>query len=346
MKNIFALVIISAIASINFAFAQKKQKELVLSFNKNCKFKIVQFTDVHFKYNSFRSDSALVLMKSVIVKEEPDLVVLTGDIVCSKNTREAWISLSKIFTETKTPWAVTLGNHDIEYELTGKEIMNVLSGLPYCLTINGPKDISGNGNYVLKILSSKSKETEALLYFLDSHSGLDSKKNMGSYDWIKFDQVDWYREQSSKFTKQNGGNPYPALAFLHIPLPEYNEVLKLESTKGIYKEKVCCPAINSGMYLAMFESKDVMGMFTGHDHDNNYIGCLRGICMAYGQSSGRQCYGKIGRGARVIELYEGKREFDTWILNLYECDRDKDIWKRKEYKRELFVSYPKMFEQK
>jgi len=101
------------------------------------------------------------------------------------------------------------------------------------------------------------------------------------------------------------------------------------------------------MYAAMLESKDVMGMFVGHDHDNNYIGCLRGICMAYGQASGRQCYGKIGRGARVIELYEGERKFDTWVLNLYECDRDQDIWKPMDASRQKhLVSYPDSFVEK
>ena len=50
----------------------------------------------------------------------------------------------------------------------------------------------------------------------------------------------------------------------------------------------------------MYECGDVMGIFAGHDHDNNYIGCMHGICLAYGYKSGRQSYGKIGRGVRVI----------------------------------------------
>lgn len=54
------------------------------------KFKIVQFTDIHFQCDSYRSDSALILMKQVIQKEKLDLVVLTGDVVCSKNAVKAW----------------------------------------------------------------------------------------------------------------------------------------------------------------------------------------------------------------------------------------------------------------
>jgi len=346
MKKIIPGLSFMLILFIN-VMAKGDNPQHVLRFNEQGKFKIVQFTDIHFQYNSFRSDSALLMMKMVLEKEKPDLVVLTGDVVCSKNTHQAWLSLSKVLIEAQIPWAVTLGNHDTEYELTGKEIMETISGLPYSLSTKGPENISGNGNYILRVHSSQSSDTEALLYFFDSHSGFHPETNLGSYEWIKFDQIQWYREQSNIFTKENDGKVYPALAFFHIPLPEYNEIIGLKTTVGTYKEKVCCPDINTGMYAAMLESKDVMGMFVGHDHDNNYIGCLRGICMAYGQSSGRQCYGKIGRGARVIELYEGERKFDTWVLNLYKCNRDRDIWKpSKSYQQDYFVSYPGSFIEK
>lgn len=321
----------------------------VLHFNADGKFKIVQFTDVHFQYDSYRSDSALVLMKTVIEKEKPDLVVLTGDIVCSKNTVKAWLALSQVLIDAKVPWAVTLGNHDAEekYETSKDEIMKTIVGLPYNLTKSGPENISGKGNYILEVKASSSDETAALFYFFDSHMGFHPKGELGSYEWIGFDQIAWYREQSSAYTRKNGGNPYPALAFFHIPLPEYKEVIGKNTTVGIQEETVCSPDLNSGLYTAMLESKDVMGMFVGHDHNNNYIGCLRNICLAYGNVTGRQCYGKIGRGARVIKLYENARKFDTWILKLYECDRDKDIWiPTNDDQRKFFVTYPGSFEEK
>jgi predicted MPP superfamily phosphohydrolase len=64
------------------------------------------------------------MMKTVIAIEKPDLVVLTGDIVCSKNTAKAWISLSKVCIDAKVPWAVMLGNHDPQDELTWYEDFN------------------------------------------------------------------------------------------------------------------------------------------------------------------------------------------------------------------------------
>jgi hypothetical protein len=342
MKKI--IVVIFMLTTSILSFSATKNPKPVLKFNANGKFRIVQFTDVHFQYDSYRSDSALVIIKKVIASEKPDLVVLTGDIVCSKDTRKAWLSLAKVLIDAKVPWAVTIGNHDAEYELAKHQIMETIVGLPYNLTENGPADVAGNGNYVLKILSSSSTETAALLYCLDSHMGFHHETDMGSYEWFDCSQIEWYRKQSSKYAKQNGGKPMPALAFFHIPLPEFKEVIGKHTTVGVKKEEVASPDINSGMYAAMLESKDIMGIFVGHDHNNDYIGCLRNICLAYGNVTGRQCYGDIGRGARIIDLYENDRKFDTWILKLYECDRDKDIWfPITDRKPKYFVTYPDSF---
>jgi hypothetical protein len=342
-KTIGFLVAAMTLISL-LSWGQNNKSTPLLRFNKNGKFKIVQFTDIHFQYNSYRSDSVLLLMRTVIEKEKPNLVILTGDIVCSKNTSLAWLDVSEVMIDAKVPWAAVLGNHDAEfkYNITKKQIFETIVGLPYNLTQRGPKDISGEGNYILEVKSSKSNNIAALFYFFDSH--MYPEEGLGRYDWIKFDQIAWYREQSKSYSTKNGVNPYPALAFFHIPLPEYKEVISKSTTVGVQKETICSPDINSGMYAAMLECKDVMGTFVGHDHNNNYIGCLRNICLAYGNVTGRQCYSEIGRGARVIELYEGERKFDTWVLKLYDCDRDKDIWTpTHDYEKKFFVTYPDSF---
>jgi predicted MPP superfamily phosphohydrolase len=163
------------------------------------------------------------MMQKIIAGEKPDLVVLTGDVVCSKNTVKAWGKLSEILTDAKIFWAVTHGNLNAQHELTKPQIMQTIVGLPYNLTENGPKNVSGNGNYTLKIRSQKSNKTEAVLYFIDSQMGFHPKTNIGSYEWIDFSQIEWYRSQSNKFTGENNGSPLPALVFFHIPLPEYKE---------------------------------------------------------------------------------------------------------------------------
>jgi len=344
MKKVFAIICLifsSAILSVSYG------QTPVLKFKAGKKFRIIQFTDVHFRGDSYRSDSALVMIEKMIRAEKPDLAVFTGDIVTSVNTMKAWQTFSDAISKLRVPWALILGNHDIEGEITGKQIMDILAKKPYSLTQNGPQNIAGNGNFFLKVQSSGSTKTAALLYFFDSHSGFKTKTDRGEYEWIAFNQVEWYRQQSEKLTKENGGKCYPALAFFHIPLIEYKEVVGKPTTFGNQNEGVSSPDVNTGMYAALLECGDVMGTFVGHDHNNNFIGCLRNICLAFGQSSGRQAYGSIGKGARIIVLYEGQRKFDTWTLKWYDCDRDKDIWTPvADRNPQNFVTYPDSFQEK
>ena len=68
------------------------------------------------------------------------------------------------------------------------------------------------------------------------------------------------------------------------------------------------------MFTAMKEAGDVMGVFVGHDHDNDYAVMWHGILLAYGRyTGGNTVYNHLPNGARVIVLKEGQRTFDTWI---------------------------------
>ena len=72
--------------------------------------------------------------------------------------------------------------------------------------------------------------------------------------------------------------------------------------------------MNSGAFLSFVEMKDIMGAFTGHDHDNDFIGINRGIALGFGRCTGAEAYGRLPRGGRVIDLTEGKRKFDTYVV--------------------------------
>src|SRR5690606_29749559 len=157
------------------------QEMPVLKFNANSKFKIVQFTDIHIQYDSYRSDSTWAMMKIVIEREKPDLVVITGDVVGSDNRKRAWLKVAQVMIDAKTPWAAMLGNHDAEFELNKQQTMKAIVGLPYNLTINGPEEVAGEGNYVLPIQSSKSQKTAALCYIFDVSATNDLPENHSGF---------------------------------------------------------------------------------------------------------------------------------------------------------------------
>ncbi len=289
------------------------QAQNLLKFNKNGEFKIVQFTDVHFKYGNPASDIALKRINEVLETERPDLVVLTGDIVYAAPADTAMRTVLSCVSSHKIPFVVTFGNHDNEQGKTRAELYDVIRSMPY--NIQPDRGNVESPDYILPVESFDGKKDAALLYCLDSHS-YSKLPDVKGYDWLTFDQVNWYRYQSAWYKEKNGGKVLPALAFFHIPLPEYNEAASDENAIlfGTRMEKACAPSLNSGMFTAMKESGDVMATFVGHDHDNDYSVMWKGILLAYGRFTGGNTeYNHLSNGARVIVLKEGERSFVTWI---------------------------------
>ena len=327
---------------LGFAHAEAPKDKL--QFAENGKFKIAQFTDTH--YNSDKKDvciEAVRLIEETLDAEKPQIALFTGDIVVGGKTQEAWNDILAPCVERKIPYAVVLGNHDDENtKLSRREIVEYLSGLPFSVTQPGPKDIFGASNYVLEVFDGD--KLANLLYCLDSNSYPQPRAD-GIYDWFHDDQIAWYKKQSETYTKQCS-MPVPALAFFHIPLNEFGEMvhhqaflavggMKEYAPENILRtrkdnrmnsettiigqrfERECPGSLNSGMFYAMWRQKDIMGVFVGHDHVNDYIGLYQGIALGYGRWSGtKTTYGERNmiHGSRLIELSrDGGRSFRTWI---------------------------------
>lgn len=291
-------------------------QDIKLSFNNDNKFKIVQFTDLHLVYNDPRSDAAFECINNVLEKEHPDLIILTGDMIYSKPAADNMRNLCTYISRFKIPFAITFGNHDNEQGLSNEELLKIAKESPYCIATS-EKGITGNSNYVLEIKAHDSNINKALLYCIDSNQ-YSQLKNRGveGYDFIHKDQINWYINKSNDYTVRNNGIPLPSLAFFHIPLPEYNQAASDENAAmyGIRREKACAPLLNTGMFAAMKEQGDIMGIFVGHDHDNDYAVNWYNVLLAYGRfSGGKTEYSHMTNGARIIELTEGKRIIDTYI---------------------------------
>ena len=289
-----------------------------LQFKKDKSFKILQFTDVHYKPGVIASDTAIMLINEVLDLEQPDFVVFTGDIAFAPPVDKAYDTVLEPVIERKIPWAYVNGNHDDEQGWTRTQIMDYLVTKPYCLALHGDKNLKGEGNYIIELRAADDKDKIAFLfYFLDSGSYNEQHPAVGwSYDWFSYEQIDWYRKQSNAYTKENGGAPHHALAFFHIPLAEYPLLsANRDHIIGHKNERECNGKINTGMFSAMLEAGDVRGTFVGHDHDNDYIGNYMGIALAYGRySGGRTVYNNLGlNGCRIINLTEGERKFSTYI---------------------------------
>ena len=296
---------------------------------KDGKIKIVQFTDVH--WSDGESDERIPqIMGAVLDAEKPDVIVFTGDVVTGGPVVENWTKFVEYMHGIGIPYAVVMGNHDPEThsvadgsvqwsrQATRDTVFTILEKSPLFLGERGPAELQGMGNYVLPVLASDgSDKVGGLLYCMDSYDYADNADFAGKYGWFSFDQIRWYREQSKAYTAANGGNPLPAFSFFHIPLPEYANIKTYERTVGNRSEGVYAGELNSGMFSSMYEMGDVMGVFVGHDHNNDYVGVFGGIALAYGRSTGVDTYGDNVKGGRVIVMYEGQRYFDTWLRDEY-----------------------------
>jgi hypothetical protein len=279
-------------------------------------FTIVQFTDTHFTNGAPEDEQTLALMSAILEAEQPDLVILTGDVIdggrCTDPAAAWQLAVSPIVAR-RLPWAAVYGNHDDEGRLDRLGLMAVQQSIPGCLSQLGPSHISGVGNYVLRILAAQGEQSVAHLYCIDSHAY--AQTDIGGYGWIRRDQIARYLHTSHELAEANGHIKLPALAFFHIPLPEYEQVWDFHVCQGVKYEPICAPRINTGFFAALHEAGDVLGTFVGHDHVNDFMGNLHGIQLCYGRATGYNTYGREGmaRGARMIRLTKGVRSFQTWL---------------------------------
>lgn len=92
--------------------------DIKLKFRAEGKFKMVQFTDIHFGENEENDVMAQNLIRKVIELEQPDLAVVTGDVVSGyawDGKTEGWYAkhYEKLAQALNgTYWAMTAGNHD------------------------------------------------------------------------------------------------------------------------------------------------------------------------------------------------------------------------------------------
>ena len=313
MKKFLAFIICCVMAISAYSQVPK------LKFHDG-KFKILQLTDLHWVVSDSykeKNDSTYNLIRKLIHTERPDVVIMTGDVVVSWNARKGWTRLLGLFEEEKMPFAVALGNHDEETDMTRDEIIEFIQPCPYNLTRDEVPELTGAGNCVLPVLSSDGKSEKWMLYLFDSRN-IVTNRTFGYYDWIRHDQIDWYRGISDKVAKRYN-KPLPSLAFFHIPFPEFETGRWTCAEFGNKLEGVCAPSVNSGLYSSFIEKKDVIGVFAGHDHNNDYMIDMDGnLAMAYGRKTGYpSAYEeKLPRGGRIINLFENEAAFETYVRDL------------------------------
>jgi hypothetical protein len=311
---------------------------VTLRFNSNGAFTIVQFTDTQDDQDI--DPRTVQLIEAVLDDQQPDLVIFTGDNISSgpensDDVRAAIDNIAQPVDSRGIPWLITFGNHDEDHTpTTGVDETAMLDHyMSFPNNINRPSEqgVHGTGNMHVLILGWQSDEPVFNIWALDA--GRYSPDTIGGqaiasdslagWDWIRPSQVSWYYETSAAL-EVTLDRKIPSLMFFHIPLWEFRHMWdrrEHHDVRGEKNEEVSSGPFNSGLFAAMLERGDVIGVFVGHDHVNDYVGDYFGIKLGYSANTGFGAYGLDGserdrmRGARVFVLDEGNpNDLETYMV--------------------------------
>ncbi len=294
------------------------------TFTTDRDFKVIQFTDVHIGggWMSLKKDAmALNAVAAMVKAEEPDLVIVTGDVsypvpfqAGTFNNLHSAKVFAALMEQLGVYWTLGFGNHDTEaYSYYSREQVSEFYSneeFEYCLFEAGPEDVDGYGNQVINVKNTDGIVTQSLFVF-DSHSYTDGDflGIMWKYDNIHENQVQWYEDNLIQINKLNEetaeklGIEYEGTvkssAFFHIPLVEYkdawyeyaeNGFADTENVKLIHGGageggKIVYSGMHEdNLFEKMLELDSTKAVFCGHDHYNNFSLDYKGIRLTYGMS--------------------------------------------------------------
>ena len=231
MKRFISLIIALAMVFTltSQAFAQDSLTADAIRFGQDGKLKIMHVTDTHLDFDNV--DASVWAIGVACDREQPDVVVITGDNVTNKDdaneTKELIGKLMGVFEEREIPVAVTFGNHDSECgAMSREELMAYYNTFSCSVSVDDGDALPGCGTYNVPVLASDSDEVKFNIWVFDSGDYDDE----GHYACVTSEQVEWYKAKSDELTAANGGEKVYSVAFQHIIVDEiYDALEKVDS---------------------------------------------------------------------------------------------------------------------
>ena len=301
---------------------------LNLPDNKNpSSIRILQITDLHFFPRECRAfdgiplldayEQCLDLIDSLVVAENPDVIILTGDIM---DGRGPWNSSDRVVEIVRqmipsfhgTPWAYIPGNHDDDHSPWAREDLLQIVQLPNCI------QHQAKGFHHTILLTKQQQHPSAVedvtkvrLHLFDSGGNHPNKKIM--YYCTPASAIDGF----TKVAQDRSGleSDTTGLVYVHIPTPEYQGVDPVIGHNNLFEAAVqagklpppldklvwlikllkkdriagCTRGQDSGLFSALVHANshyesNIAAIFCGHDHHSDAIFWRQGIFLGYGRS--------------------------------------------------------------
>ncbi|KAI4915655.1 hypothetical protein J4E90_004100 [Alternaria incomplexa] len=266
------------------------------------------FSDLHFgepesqRGRPFADFKTIGVMNSVLDNEQPDFVVLNGDLlscewVAPQDANPLIDQIVAPLVARNLPFGATFGNHDASKTCStsamSKHMWSDVKGnngkkLSFTTqSVSGDINQVGWSSYFAPVYSSTdASDLKMLLWFFDSKGGMKYQPtgdDVGVPNWVDEKVVEWFRNTNNAF-RQQYGRAVPSMAFVHIPIHAADSFQHNGRSKtanpGINEESVgnqgdiCDHTGNNCKYggadipfmKALVETENLLAVFSGHDH--------------------------------------------------------------------------------
>lgn len=258
---------------------------------------------------------------AAIKKSQPDLILLTGDMVYGRYDDQGTVfqSLVEYIDSFKIPWAPVFGNHEAECEKGVDWQCEQLENAEYCLFKQG--DVSGNGNYTVGLMHND--ELIRVFFMMDtmgngkaSEASKTGKNGTNAENGMAKDQLDWFAGKVDRIARVSPQTKL-SMAF-HIPLAVFNDAMveygaptiadynnltdemknftvdidayvggkKNENDYGYLGILTVSNWDRDKTAWELIKSKGVDSIFAGHNHVNSASIVYEGVRLSYGLKTG------------------------------------------------------------
>lgn len=273
-------------------------------------FVILNITDTHFSdydYRAFTAFESEITIKRLVNKVQPDLITISGDIVCTDSTVYAIKRITDLFDSFRIPWAPVFGNHDDEGNADLNYLADTMMLSEYCVMQKGDPEM-GVGNYIINVKEETSGEIVETIFMMDTHHSHLNEK-----------QIRWFESCATAINELTDNGSEISVIF-HIPNVQYQYAYDLmwdENANGWKdgavafgecNEKICCERDENGNPKdnGFFDAAKKTGakfIFCGHEHMNNFSVEYEGIRMTYTLKNGYGSGFQFGfNGGTVIRI--------------------------------------------
>ena len=267
---------------------------VTLTKKKDKDFVILNITDTHFSdydYRAFFSFATELTIKRLVKNVKPDLITITGDLVCTESTVYAIRRITDLFDSFGIPWAPVFGNHDGEGNADLNYLADIMMKSEYCVMKKGDPEM-GVGNYIINIAEEDSGKITETLFMMDTHRTHLNEK-----------QIKWFEACATEINRLTD-NQTEISVFFHIPTVQYqyayDTVWDSPERYGECNEKICCQRDENGepydngffaaVCLQIFEKFAVCGDKLGAGNHGDILLSMGGVfCFHYIKS------GRIGK---------------------------------------------------